>query len=75
MQADHFLDVTGLACPLPLLKAKQRLNQIQVGETLAVVATDPGSQRDFQSFINLTAHELLECSEADGVFRYVIRKG
>ncbi len=75
METDHFLDASGLTCPMPLLKAKQKLNQIAVGETLCVVATDPGSMRDFESFIKLTAHEMLESLEQEGVYRYVIRKG
>ena len=75
MHSDHDLDVTGLTCPMPLLKAKQKLNQIQPGETLHVMATDPGSMRDFASFIKLTSHELLESREEEGVYHYLIRKG
>ena len=75
METDHFLDASGLTCPMPLLKAKQKLNQIAVGETLCVIATDPGSMRDFASFIKLTSHDMLECVEEEGAYRYVIRKG
>lgn len=75
METDHFLDTSGLTCPMPLLKAKQKLNQIAAGETLCVIATDPGSMRDFASFIKLTAHEMVESVEENGVYRYVIRKG
>jgi tRNA 2-thiouridine synthesizing protein A len=75
VDSEHFLDARGLACPLPLLKAKQKLNQMQPGERLAVVATDPGSMRDFASFIKLTSHELLENYQEDDTYYYVIRRG
>lgn len=68
------LDTRGLACPLPLLKAKQALNGMNSGETLRVQATDRGSQRDFRAFAEQSGHALLESSEQDGVFVYVLRK-
>lgn len=68
------LDTRGLACPLPLLKAKQALNTMASGETLRVQATDRGSQRDFRSFAEQSGHALLESTEQDGVFTYVIQK-
>lgn len=69
------LDLSGLKCPMPLLKAKQALNQMQPGEVLSVVATDPGSVRDFQVFSRQSGNPLLESSEDDGAFRYLLRKG
>jgi len=75
MQNEHFLDASGLTCPMPLLKAKQKLNQIAAGDTLKVLATDPGSVRDIASFIKLTPHELLESYEENGTFHYLIQKG
>lgn len=68
------LDATGLDCPLPLLKAKQQLNKLEVGETLRVRATDPGSVRDFRVFCELSGNQLLESSESDGVFCYLLQK-
>ncbi|MET1255442.1 sulfurtransferase TusA family protein [Aliikangiella maris] len=67
------LDACGLCCPLPLLKMKQKLNQIAVGDKLVVKTTDPGSQRDFQSYIDLTNHQLTFCEE-QGIFIYTIIK-
>src|SRR5690606_8050652 len=75
METDHFLDASGLTCPMPLLKAKQKLNQIAVGETLCVVATDPGSLSEFEAFSRVTAPEMLESLEQEGVYRSVIRTG
>jgi tRNA 2-thiouridine synthesizing protein A len=68
------LDTCGLACPLPLLKAKQALNAMASGETLRVRATDRGSWRDFRAFAEQSGHTLLESSELEGVFTYVLQK-
>lgn len=70
----HELDTCGLECPLPLLKTKQALNAMQSGEQLCVHATDPGSQRDFRVFAEQSGNRLLESSEADGVFTYLLQK-
>ena len=71
---DHVLDTKGLNCPLPVLKAKRTLRNVPVGETLTVTATDPASTIDFRHFCMISGHELLDWSEADGVFTYVIRR-
>lgn len=68
------LDATGLECPLPLLKAKQQLNKLAAGETLHVIATDPGSVRDFRVFCELSGNKLLESSESGGVYSYTLQK-
>lgn len=68
------LDTCGLNCPLPLLKAKQALNAMQSGEQLRVRATDAGSQRDFRVFAEQSGHQLLESSEDQGVFIYLLQK-
>lgn len=68
------LDVKGLQCPMPLLKAKKALNELGPGELLRVVATDPGSVKDFQVFSRQSGHELLESEDRDGVFSYLLRK-
>lgn len=71
---DAELDASGLSCPLPLLKAKLELNRLASGAVLKVTATDAGSQRDFRAFARLAGHELLREEEADGVFRYWLKK-
>lgn len=68
------LDATGLECPLPLLKAKQQLNKMASGEILEVLASDPGSARDFRVFCELSGNKLLESSESGGVYRYLLQK-
>lgn len=72
--ADQELDVRGLNCPLPILKTKKALNGMQTGQTLHVLATDPGSVLDFKAFAAQTGNELLELSETDKVYSFLIRK-
>ncbi len=76
MQSDEvaFLDATGLRCPMPLLKAKKALNEIEPGTRLRVVATDPGSVRDFAVFSEQSGHALLESTEQDGQYTYLLEK-
>jgi len=68
------LDVTGLNCPMPLLKAKKALNEMQPQQQLRVVATDPGSVRDFEVFARQSGHLLLESTEANGRYTYLLQK-
>ena len=71
---DKLLDVSGLNCPLPVLKAKAALAPMSVGEVLKVVATHPDSQREFPSFCRLAEYDLLETDEQDGSYIYWIKK-
>jgi tRNA 2-thiouridine synthesizing protein A len=68
------LDARGLKCPLPILRTKKALSGIAAGEVLKIVATDPGSVRDFQAFARQTGHELLEHSAANEEFTFFLRK-
>ena len=68
------LDTKGMNCPLPILKAKKAIKGLDDGETLQVLSTDPGSVKDFEAFCRSTGNELLDSSEADGVFTYMIKK-
>lgn len=68
------LDACGLACPLPLLKAKQRLRDLASGEILRVLATDQGSVRDFKAFADLGGHTLIEQTQTQGVYIHLLQK-
>lgn len=68
------LDTRGLNCPLPILKAKKALADMHSGEILKVVATDPGSMRDFQAFARQTGNELVEQSAANDEFIHFLRR-
>lgn len=72
--ADQVLDAKGLNCPLPILRAKKALKGVAVGQTLEVLATDPGSVADFDAFCRATGNELLESGESDGVYRFLIKR-
>ncbi|WP_293005504.1 sulfurtransferase TusA family protein [Nitrosomonas sp.] len=71
---DKELDARGLVCPLPILRTKQSLAGMISGQTLKIVATDPGSMIDFQVFSEQTGNELLSMSQATGEFIFVLKK-
>ena len=72
--ADQVLDVKGLNCPLPILRAKKTLKDMDMGATLEVIATDPGAVKDFEAFCRTTGNELLESESGNGEFRFVIKR-
>jgi len=74
MQYDRELDVKGLNCPLPILRTKKALAEMQSGQTLRVMATDPGSVKDFQAFARQTGNEMLSSGQVDGVYEYVLKR-
>lgn len=71
---DKELDARGLTCPLPILRTKKSLTDMASGQVLRILATDPGSVRDFQAFAKQTGHELVSQTEADSVFTFLMRK-
>ena len=74
MEVKRELDTRGLNCPLPILKAKKALADMQGGEVLRVVSTDAGSVRDFQAFAKQTGNELVEQSANGDEFTIVMRR-
>ncbi|HEX9789813.1 MAG TPA: sulfurtransferase TusA family protein [Kiloniellales bacterium] len=68
------LDTKGLRCPLPVLRARKAMKSVAPGGVLEVLATDPGSVKDFKAFCQTTGDTLLAAEEADGVFVFRIRK-
>ncbi len=73
MNFDVELDAKGLNCPLPILRAKKALSGMQAGQVLKILATDPGSVKDFQAFCKQTGHALLEHSQADKVYTFYMK--
>jgi len=71
---DQELDARGLNCPLPILRAKKTLNVMSGGQILKIMATDPGSVKDFEAFAKQTGNELLDSSELDGEFHFMLKK-
>jgi len=68
------LDTKGLRCPLPVLRARKAMKSVAPGDVLEVLATDPGSVKDFKAFCQTTGDTLLAAEESDGVFVFRIRK-
>ena len=74
MDFDKDLDTRGLNCPLPILRAKKALAEMTTGQVLRIVATDPGSVKDFQAFSKQTGNALLSHSEAGQEFTFFMKK-
>jgi TusA-related sulfurtransferase len=74
MQITKTLDLKGLSCPLPIVRTAQAAKDLASGDLIEALATDPGSVADFTAWCKATGNELVEQTDADGVFRFVIRK-
>jgi len=74
MEFQRDLDARGLNCPLPILKAKKALAEMETGQVLRIVATDTGSVRDFQAFAKQTGNALLAHSHENGEFTFLMRR-
>jgi TusA-related sulfurtransferase len=72
---EHQLDTCGLACPMPLLKAKLALHRLEPGQVLKVITTDAGSLRDFPAYLRLSDHQLLHTFSDAGHYIFWIRRG
>ena len=71
---DQELDACGLNCPLPILRAKKSLSSLESGQVLRIIATDPGSVKDFEAFAKQTGNELLSSNEVGGKFNFLVKK-
>lgn len=74
MSTITLLDVKGLNCPLPILRAKKAMKDVSIGDILEVHATDPGSIKDFEAFCRQTGHELVQSLEEGGIYKYKIKR-
>lgn len=72
--ADAVLDVTGLCCPMPVLRSRQAIDRLEPGQILEVRATDPGSRRDIPAWASQLGHEVVQVQEDGGVVHFFIRK-
>jgi tRNA 2-thiouridine synthesizing protein A len=71
---DAKVDARGLNCPMPIVKTAQAVKTLASGQTLEVLATDPGSVKDFAAWSKSTGHEIIEQSVDGGVYRFVLRR-
>jgi len=74
MQFDKELDARGLNCPLPILRTKKALADMTSGQVLRILATDPGSVKDFQAFARQTGNDLLSSESGDKEFIFLMKK-
>lgn len=75
MDVKKVLDAKGIACPMPIVRTKKAIEELESGEILEVHATDPGSKSDLTAWTKSGGHDLLEDTEEDGVFKFWIQKG
>ena len=71
---DHELDARGLNCPIPILRTKKFLTTMETGKIVRIMATDPGSVKDFEAFARQTDNELLSSTKAKGEFQFTLKK-
>ncbi|HEX7068906.1 MAG TPA: sulfurtransferase TusA family protein [Candidatus Limnocylindria bacterium] len=74
MQISQQVDARGLSCPMPIVKTAQAMKSITSGSLIEVLATDPGSVKDFAAWSRTTGNELVEQSADEGVYRFVLRR-
>lgn len=74
MDVTKVVDAKGLACPMPIVQAKQAMDQLEVNEVLEIHATDAGSEQDLVSWAEAVGHELLQKEIDDGVFKFWIKR-
>lgn len=75
MNASKVLDAKGLACPMPIVKTKKAMNDMQSGEVLEIHATDKGAKSDLTAWVKSGGHELVDHTEENNVFKFWIKKG
>lgn len=69
------VDAKGLACPMPIVKAKKGMDSLESGQVMELQTTDKGSMKDFQAWVNQSKHELIDSKEDNGVFTFFVKKG
>lgn len=74
MQITQTVDARGLSCPMPIVKTAQAIKVVPAGGIIEVLATDPGSVKDFAAWSRSTGHDIVEQSADGGVFRFVLRR-
>lgn len=74
MEFDKEVDATGLKCPLPILRCKKGLSDMENEQVLKITATDSGAVKDFDAFCKQTGHEILSQEEAEGIYTFLIKK-
>jgi tRNA 2-thiouridine synthesizing protein A len=74
LQADYTLDTSGMLCPIPVIKTSRAIKEVQVGQVIKMISTDPGAPPDMEAWSRQTGHELLDSHTEDGKFIFFIRR-
>ena len=74
LNPDRQIDCTGLFCPMPIVKTREAMTQMAVGQTLAMLSDDPASEADMRTWAHNTGHRLVDVSRSGVVYRFVVRK-
>jgi TusA-related sulfurtransferase len=74
LMPDKRIDCTGLFCPLPIVKTREAIRDMAVGQVLEMLSDDPGSDPDMRTWAQITGHEFLAVSREGGLFRFLVRK-
>lgn len=74
VQADKVLDCTGLLCPIPVVKTSKAIKELEVGQVLEMIATDPGAPPDMHAWVRQTGHEMVAETTENGTFRFWFRR-
>ncbi|PCK23480.1 hypothetical protein CEY02_01150 [Bacillus pumilus] len=75
MTSDQILDVTGLACPMPIIRTKKKMNDLAEGQVLEIHATDKGAKADLAAWAKSSGHELITQTDEGHVMKFWVRKG
>ena len=75
MNADKVLDAKGLACPMPIVKTRKEMKELESGQIIQILATDKGAKADMTAWAKSGGHELLDTQEEEGVLKFWIKKG
>jgi len=73
-KVDRMVDYKGLFCPMPIVKISKDIKEIEVGQVLEMLATDPGSKADMEAWVKQTGHQMLDSREEGGVFKFYVRR-
>ena len=74
LEADQVLDCTGLLCPIPVVQTSKAIKEIEVGQILQMIATDPGAPPDMVAWSKQTGHEMVETTEEDGTYLFWFKR-
>ncbi|MBU1343174.1 MAG: sulfurtransferase TusA family protein [Proteobacteria bacterium] len=74
MKADKILDLKGLACPMPIVKISKGIKEVEVGQVVQAITTDPGSMTDFPAWARINGHEIIETIQDEKQITFYVKR-